>query len=240
MAQTKEEKYRNRNVKRRNNTTGRLNAKAREGMENLVDGNFSLIQKIKESPFYGKRGNDERARLILEQDLKHSKAKVQPGQLCIFKYFEPIHKEELEYYDASPVTIFFGTRMTKDGSRHIVGFNIHYYPPQIRYAVMNKIFEIYKPIYLKHWDEGRKQVTDFGYKQLIEGLKKAKLDFGIREYEPRLVADISFIPPKYWQIAVFTEGWFKKQTRQAILNYWSRYKGGNRTQPKQENGKIEK
>jgi hypothetical protein len=55
---------------------------------------------------------------------------------------------------------------------------------------------------------------------LISQLEKAKLDFGIREYIPMLMAKVTPIPVSGWQKAVFTEGHFKKETRQQILNYW--------------------
>jgi hypothetical protein len=55
---------------------------------------------------------------------------------------------------------------------------------------------------------------------LIAQLQKAKLDFGIRMYIPKLMASVTPIPVKDWQKVVFTEGRFKKQTRDAILKYW--------------------
>jgi hypothetical protein len=55
---------------------------------------------------------------------------------------------------------------------------------------------------------------------LIHQLQKAKLDFGVRMYIPSLMGNIKPIPPKYWQKAVFSEGHFKKETREQILNYW--------------------
>ena len=58
----------------------------------------------------------------------------------------------------------------------------------------------------------------------MKALEKAKLDFGVRMYIPELVKEARLIPPKYWEIAVFTEGWFKKRTRIAIMNYWYRWK----------------
>ena len=138
----------------------------------------------------------------------------------MFDYFEPATKEDLEYYDAMPCTIFFGIANTKNGKR-VIGFNIHYYPPRIRYQVMNRIFEIFKPLYLKSWNDPiKKEISYFNYKMLIEQLQKAKLDFGIRMYIPNLMASITPIPTKDWSKAVFTEGRFRKQTREAILKYW--------------------
>ena len=58
------------------------------------------------------------------------------------------------------------------------------------------------------------------YKQLIQQLQKAKLDFGIRMYIPELMHKITPIPPSSYAKAVFTEGHFRKETREQILKYW--------------------
>jgi hypothetical protein len=138
----------------------------------------------------------------------------------MFDYFEPATKEDLEYYDAMPCTIFFGIVNTEKG-RRVLGFNIHYYPPRIRYQVIDRIFEIFRPLYLKAWNEPlTEEMNHFNYKMLIAQLQKAKLDFGIRMYIPKLMASVTPIPVKDWQKVVFTEGRFKKQTRDAILKYW--------------------
>ena len=164
---------------------------------------------------------DRRARKFIDesQQTKGQKS-ILPGQLIMFNYFEPKTKEELKYYDAMPCTIFFGIIQTVNGPR-VIGFNLHYYPPRIRYELMDRIFDIYKPLYLKSWNEPLKQeMSYFNYKQLIQQLQKAKLDFGIRMYIPELIHKITPIPPSAYAKAVFTEGHFRKETREQILKYW--------------------
>ena len=152
-------------------------------------------------------------------ELANKKA-IMPGQLVMFNYFQPKTEEQLQYYDAMPCTIFFGIMKTENGPR-VIGFNIHYYPPKIRFQIMDRIFDIFKPLYLESWDSALKtEMSDFNYKMLMRQLQNAKLDFGIRLYIPELIHKIEPIPPKYWQKAVFTEGHFKKQTREQILKYW--------------------
>jgi hypothetical protein len=63
-------------------------------------------------------------------------------------------------------------------------------------------------------------MTYMQYKMLLEQLRDQGLDFGVREYIPNLMHSIRPIPPKDWSKAVFTEGRFKKRTREQILNYW--------------------
>lgn len=185
--------------------------------------NFDLYKAIREESLYKNNvvRRDKQVRKYIDENLDvKGNPSVLPGQLVMFDYFEPATKEDLEYYDAMPCTIFFGIANTKNGKR-VIGFNIHYYPPRIRYQVMNRIFEIFKPLYLKAWNDPiKKEISYFNYKMLIEQLQKAKLDFGIRMYIPNLMASITPIPTKDWSKAVFTEGRFRKQTREAILKYW--------------------
>lgn len=164
---------------------------------------------------------DSSVRKFIDENVQiKNSSTVTPGQLVMFNYFQPKTEEQLKYYDAMPCTIFFGIIKTKEGPR-VIGFNIHYYPPKIRYELMDRIFDIFKPFYLKSWNGSlNEEISDFNYKMLIRQLQKAKLDFGIREYIPSLMHKIIPIPPKYWQKAVFTEGRFKKETRAQILNYW--------------------
>lgn len=170
---------------------------------------------------------DKKVRKIVDENLSSKgRATVLPGQLVMFNYFEPATKEDLQYYDAMPCTIFFGILKTKNGPR-VLGFNLHYYPPRIRYTLMDRIFDIFKPFYLKSWDSPlQDEISDFSYKMLLRQLQKAKLDFGVRMYIPELMHKITPIPPMYWQKAVFTEGRFKKETRTQILNYWKNKASG--------------
>lgn len=164
---------------------------------------------------------DNTVRKFVDENVEVTNAHpIFPGQLVMFNYFQPKTEEQLQYYDAMPCTIFFGIVNTNEGKR-VMGFNIHYYPPKIRYMVMDRIFDIFKPLYLESWDSPLKsEMSDFNYKMLIRQLQKAKLDFGIRLYIPQLMHKIEPIPPKYWQKAVFTEGRFKKKTREQILKFW--------------------
>jgi hypothetical protein len=153
----------------------------------------------------------------------------------MFDYFRPKTEEDLEYYDAMPVIILFNSVKTKQGTR-ILGFNIHYYPPKMRYSIMSTIFDIYKNIYKTYFKEGSKiAVTRMDYEQLIRSLESAGLGFGVRMYIPELMNKVTPIPPRMWQVAAYTEGRFHKRTRTAIMNYWKNWTGKN---TKQSNKKI--
>ena len=185
--------------------------------------NWDLMDAIRNEKDYKSNvtRRDKNSRKYIEENYTPKrKTSIFPGQLVMFHYFEPATKDQLQYYDAMPCTIFFGTVNTENGPR-VIGFNIHYYPPRIRFQVMERIFEIFKPIYLKSWSEPLKAEMDFfNYKMFVQQLQKAKLDFGIREYIPNLIAHVMPIPLESWSKAVLTEGVFKKETRTQILKYW--------------------
>lgn len=188
--------------------------------------NYSLIREIRSDKLYKdnvRRRNKVSRDVINEIEITGPKD-VMPGQLISFNYLNPKTREELEYYDARPVTIFFGEFNTEQG-RRIIGFNIHYYPPRIRFQVMDRIMEIWKPMYLKCWDNGLKgDLSHFDYTWLMQQLDNVGLGFGVRMYIPNLTGAIRVIPPKLWSKAVFSEGEFKKSTREAILRYWENFR----------------
>jgi len=192
------------------------------------DKNYSLIREIRAFKEYkhSPELRDRRQRKYLEENLEVTGPRdVMPGQLIYFNYLEPATKEELEYYDAKPCTIFFGTFKNQKGEPRIIGFNIHYYPPRIRYQIMDRIMEIWKPMYLKTWETGlNKEMSRFDYEWLMQQLENTGLAFGVRMYIPNLTGAIRVVPPKDWVRAVFTEGVFRKSTRAAILNYWKQFR----------------
>lgn len=204
---------------------------------NKAPKDFDMLKAIRAEKLYKSNiiRRDIGVRKFVDEnyDIK-GKPAILPGQLIMFNYIEPATKETLEYYDAMPCTIFFGIVKTKNGPR-VIGFNIHYYPPRMRYQLMNRIYEIFKPIYSKTFNEPLKEeMSYFNYKMLISQLQKAKLDFGIREYIPNLMTKIIPIPVSGWPKAVLSEGHFKKETRQQILNYWKN-KAIGIEKPKKEN-----
>lgn len=184
---------------------------------------FDLLKAIRNESIYKSsiERRDKSARKIISENLKpNNKTVIFPGQLIMFDYFEPSTKDQLEYYDAMPCTIFFGIINTDNGKR-VIGFNLHYFPPKMRYQIINRIFEIFKPMYLEAWQNPlEKEISYFNYKMIMEQLQRAHLEFGIREYIPDLMNKIIPIPVKYWSKVVFTEGRFKKRTREQIIHYW--------------------
>lgn len=203
------------------------------------DPEFKLTKSIREHALYKKSGAErsDTAIEVLYKNCKSYNKKLVPGQMVIFEYMTPLMKEELDYYDARPCTIFFGSFNSSNGPREI-GFNLHYYPPRVRFAIMNKIYDIYKPIFYKYFEDGvKKEIDGFDYKYLVRSLNKAGLGFGIREYVPTLRRRTILIEPKWFSTAVFTEGMFKKQALSQIMGHWQKFRRKDQSTKKTINKK---
>ena len=185
---------------------------------------YRMLRDIEKCPLYKKEVKDETARDYINESVERASAKrIVPGQLIVFNYFEPKTKEDLEYYDASPCTIFFNVIKTKNGVR-ILGFNLHYFPPKIRFRIMDIIFSKYRAMYGKHFTTVMdRKMDNFDYVNLTKMLENMGMGFGVREYIPELCKDVRPIPPNMWKVAAYTEGWFKKRTREQILGYWKKF-----------------
>lgn len=189
--------------------------------------NYSLLSEIQKDPLYKSKVSyrDTQSRKILENLCSAAKpTKLLEGNLYMFHYYTPKTAEELEYYDAMPCTIVFGRFKSQNGSR-ILGFNLHYYPPKIRYQVMNKVMDIYKSSYQNVWSTGfSRDLSQIEYQNLVRSLEKANLGFGVHMYIPSLITKSQLVPPSLWHLASFSEGRFRKATREVIMKYWKRWK----------------
>jgi hypothetical protein len=190
---------------------------------------YDLYKAIKQEEWFknSTEVRDDRSREFIESqcDTIAVDKSLVIGNMVYFDYFEPKLQEELDYYDAKPVVLLFGRTMTKQGKR-VIGFNIHYYPPSMRFRVLSKIVSIFKDNFLKKtwWNGQTSDMSAMDYKFLLKQLEKAKLTFGVREYIPELMRRARVVPPQYFSKVVFTEGAFKKRTRQMVMNYWKQYK----------------
>ncbi len=181
-----------------------------------------LDDGIKKDPLYKKRdasSTPDKAYNNIIENTKSNK-KPLPGQLIVFDYNTPIHEDELEYYDAQPCTIMFGVVNT-DRGRRVLGFNLHYYPPKMRYVIMNGIFNMFKGFFLSNWDIGTNKANKkFNYNNIITQLKRYDLTFGVRMYDPKLMTIPHTVPPDMFATAMFTEGKFQKKTKAYIYKHW--------------------
>lgn len=111
-------------------------AKKQSSKQDKMPKDFSLIKTIRKEKDYKSnvRVRDKNSRKFIDAEVTQRNDKaIVPGSLIMFKYLSPIHADELEYYDAMPCTIFFNKVKNQKGEPRVLGFNIHYYPPRIRF-----------------------------------------------------------------------------------------------------------
>ena len=190
--------------------------------------NYQLDEAINNHPLV-KRPTAIRSKLAYKEiihNTKPTKKYLLPGQVVLFHYAEPKFKEELEYYDRTPFTLFLGITRTKDGNIREVGINLHYYPPFVRARILNHTYEVFKPYFDKNFnDVTGKPNTFISYKQLKHLMRtNLKIAFGIKMYIPVLRQASWVIPTRLLSTAIFTEGHFSKASLQQIFHFWRQFK----------------
>lgn len=189
---------------------------------------FEMLESVNNHPF-AKKPTNVRSKLAystIMKNLKPTRKYLLPGQICLFTYSEPKYKEDLEYYDRTPLVIFFGITRDKKGNIREIGFNLHYYPPYARAIILNRIYEIFKPYFDKYFNTpSSKPNTFISYKKLMYLINRNKhLAFGIKMYIPVLRGISYVIPTKLLPTVYYTEGNFSKATRQKIFSFWRKFK----------------
>jgi hypothetical protein len=188
---------------------------------------FVLMEAINRHPL-SKRPINIRSKLAYKEilnTLPPTKKYLLPGQLVCFEYLEPKFKEDLEYYDRTPLTLFLGITRTKDGNIRELGLNLHYYPPYTRARILNRTYEVFKPYFNKFFnDPSTKPNTIISYDALMHLMKhNDKIAFGIKMYIPVLRSNSYLIPTKMIPTAFYTEGHFSKATLGQIYQFWRQF-----------------
>ena len=190
--------------------------------------NYQLDEAINNHPLV-KRPTAIRSKLAYKEiihNTKPTKKYLLPGQAVLFHYAEPKFKEELEYYDRTPFTLFLGITRTKDGNIREVGLNLHYYPPFARARILNHTYEVFKPYFDKNFnDVTGKPNTFISYDRLKHLMRtNLKIAFGIKMYIPVLRQASWVIPTRLLSTAMYTEGHFSKASLQQIFHFWRQFK----------------
>lgn len=190
--------------------------------------NYQLDEAINNHPLV-KRPTAIRSKLAYKEiihNTKPTKKYLLPGQVVLFHYAEPKFKEELEYYDRTPFTLFLGITRTKDGNIREVGINLHYYPPFARARILNHTYEVFKPYFDKNFnDVTGKPNTFISYDRLKHLMRtNIKIAFGIKMYIPVLRQASWVIPTRLLSTAMYTEGHFSKASLQQIFHFWRQFK----------------
>lgn len=188
---------------------------------------YQLDEAINNHPL-AKRPTAIRSKLAYKEILhnaKLTKKYLLPGQVVLFHYAEPKYKEELEYYDKTPFTLFLGITRTNDGNIREVGLNLHYYPPFSRARILTHTYNVFKPYFDKNFNEVTGKPNTFISYDRLKHLMKAnlKIAFGIKMYIPVLRQASWLIPTRLLSTAIYTEGHFSKATLQQIFHFWRQF-----------------
>ena len=188
---------------------------------------YKLDEAINEHPL-AKRPTAIRSKLAYKEILhnaKLTKKYLLPGQVVLFHYADPKFKEELEYYDKTPFTLFLGITRTNDGNIREIGLNLHYYPPFTRARILSQTYNIFKPYFDKNFNEVTgKPNTFISYDKLKHLMRhNLKIAFGVKMYIPVLRQASWLIPTRLLSTAIFTEGHFSKATLQQIYHFWRQF-----------------
>lgn len=187
---------------------------------------FSMIDAIDNHPLAHKPTN-MRSKLAYKQIMENvltSPRYMLPGMVAVFAYRQPKTKEDLEYYDATPCTIFFGIIRTNQNTIREIGFNLHYFPPYTRARILEIVYNVFKEYYKKYFNEVPKRPNKFvDYNVLKKMLKRYGIDFGLRMYVPMLRAKTYILPTRLIPTAAYTEGHFNGATLGLIRRYWSKF-----------------
>ena len=188
---------------------------------------FRLDEDISQHPL-AHRPTNIRSKLAyseLMRALKPTSKYLLPGQLVMFEYLEPKFKEELEYYDRTPLTLFLGITRTDDGNIREIGLNLHYYPPHTRARILRKTYEVFKPFFQQYFNNAATKPNPVISYSNLKHIMKAndKIAFGIKMYIPVLRGRSYLVPPRLWSTSFYTEGHFSKATLQQIFRFWRQF-----------------
>lgn len=186
--------------------------------------NFNIIDAIDESQLATKVGNvkSKLAYKFIMDNRNLSTKYMLPGQICLFSYNDPKTKDELAYWDKTPLVLFFGIFRTNDGNIREIGLNLHYYPPFTRKKILDRVYTMFKGYFEKCFNAPiHKENAFMDYRTLKHILKKdTKIAFGVKEYVPSLRGLTYVLPTKYLPIAFYTEGHFSRATIKQVQMFW--------------------
>ena len=188
---------------------------------------FKIDEAINNHPL-AKRTTNIRSKMAYQSLLKSNKPTKKyllPGQIVLFHYSQPKFKEELEYYDATPLTLFCGITRTDNGDIREIGINLHYYPPFTRLRIINAVYEHFKPFFDKNFNEVTGKPNTWISYSAVKRLAKSssKIGFGIKMYIPVLRGASYVLPTRHIPTACFTEGHFSNATLQQIFHFWRQF-----------------
>ena len=190
--------------------------------------NFKMDEAIEQHPL-SSRPTLIRSKLAYQELMRNAKGTTKymhPGNVYMFFYHDPKYKEELEYYDRTPLIISIGLVRTKSNVIRELGLNLHYFPPFARERILNHTYNVFKPWFDQNFNDPQHKPSKFISYQRLKAImnKNMKLAFGIKMYIPVLRGATFQVPTRLLSTGYYTEGHFSKATMAQIYKFWRRFR----------------
>ncbi len=182
------------------------------------------IGSIKNSNQRDRKAVEWFTKFVKKDSRSRVKAKLlEPSMLYMFSYDTPKYESTLDYFDTQPLVLVMGQMKTKLGIRE-VGINMHLLPPQIRKAVLFKVYTIYKMEYNKAMKVGRGSDFNLDWRKVQSFTKALGVGFAVRMYIPELRKSVVQFPHIEWERAIWipSKG-YAKISRVELEREWKKY-----------------
>jgi hypothetical protein len=173
------------------------------------------------------------------------KPMLEVGRMYTFKYNDPKYKKELEFYNAFPIVLCIGHIETESGKMNPLCISLHFIPPKIRTAILDKIVKTFNnsvidPNIVKlEKGEFNLRLLPARYDVLKRILRLSGFEFAITSYiyariktKPMIVSYMD-----WWRVCTFSSKFIRKLHINAIYYRYKKemldpaYKIGQKNQP---------
>lgn len=143
-------------------------------------------------------GTVRTARLYRDRDLWVDKIKV--GNMYTFQY-DALTKDTLPVWDAQPLVFFFDNFKTKAGKEVLLGINLHYLPPALRFIAFKSLLSLKNE---KRYRESTRLKLSW---EVLKGMANSKyFEHSVKMYRVDHVrSKFVKIPAKSWELVLFLE-----------------------------------
>ncbi len=172
------------------------------------------------------------------------------GKIYTFTY-DPIYKDELNFYDNMPINLILGYILTKNGHMNPYGINLSFIPPKTRILVLSIIYKIFWTSHIKpnieriSEDNWNTKILPFQYDVAKKILNKSGFEFAIRSYRmDHFMSKLNIVTYEdWWRLGTLSSDFIRKMTSRQIYylynkNAISGFKIGQKTEIKITKTKI--
>jgi len=154
-----------------------------------------------------KQANSLRKKVVGEEKYRRrGRGEIRIGDLYLFQYPDPVHKDTLPYYDTWPCVFFFDEYTSKAGKRIVLGLNFHYLPPALRYKLFDDLLKLrnekrYRPTTrLKmSWKTIKAASKTNAYAAAVHAYRVDRIRGGLIKVNPTDWAQVIALPIANWK-----------------------------------------